>query len=104
MKPIQQRIPCGQAQFIGSFLNGGLTKVPLAIYIELQDVAFLAGQAKPKGRFPRMITRKQQRAAQKRAAQMIRNSGVGIKEEEPKKIEVVDFGLSNLEEEGVQVL
>jgi hypothetical protein len=51
-----------------------------------------------------MITRKQQRAAQERAAQMIRNSGVGIKEEEPKKIEVVDFGLSNLEEEGVQVL
>jgi hypothetical protein len=65
---------------------------------------FFAGQAKPKGRFPRMITRKQQRAAQERAAQMIRNSGVGIKEEEPKKIEVVDFGLSNLEEEGVQVL
>ena len=51
-----------------------------------------------------MITRKQHQAAQERAAQMIRNSGAGITEKELKKIEVVDFGLSNLEEEGVQVL
>jgi hypothetical protein len=39
-----------------------------------------------------VITRKQQRAAQERAAEMIRNSGIGIGEEERGKIEVVDFG------------
>jgi D-lyxose ketol-isomerase len=51
-----------------------------------------------------MITRAEQRAAQKRAAQMIRESGIRITDEEADKIEVVDFGLSHLEIEGVQVL
>ena len=51
-----------------------------------------------------MITRDEQRAAQKRAAQMIEQSGIRITEEEENKIEVVDFGLSHLETEGVQVL
>ncbi|OGP63330.1 MAG: hypothetical protein A2V65_04615 [Deltaproteobacteria bacterium RBG_13_49_15] len=50
------------------------------------------------------MTRKQQQAAQEQAGQMIRASGVRITEEEIKKIEVVDFGLSHLDIEGVQVL
>jgi D-lyxose ketol-isomerase len=55
-------------------------------------------------RFQKVITREQQRAAQDRAAGMIRRSGIGIRGEERERIEVVDFGLSNLENEGVQVL
>lgn len=51
-----------------------------------------------------MITREQQRSAQKRAAEMIRAAGIKIVEEETSSIEVVDFGLNNLEREGVQVL
>jgi D-lyxose ketol-isomerase len=51
-----------------------------------------------------MITRAEQKAAQERAAQMIAEAGIRITEEETKKIEVVDFGLSRLENEGVQVL
>jgi len=51
-----------------------------------------------------MITRAEQRRARKRAAQMIRESGIRVNEEEADKIEVVDFGLSHLEIEGVQVL
>lgn len=51
-----------------------------------------------------MITRAQQKAAQKQAAEMIRQAGIVISDEEAKSIEVVDFGLSRLEKEGVQVL
>lgn len=51
-----------------------------------------------------MITREQQKSAKKRAADMIRASGIQITDEEAHGIEVVDFGLSNLEKEGVQVL
>ena len=51
-----------------------------------------------------MITRKQQIAAQKKAAEMIRQAGITISDEEVGGIEVVDFGLSNLDKEGVQVL
>jgi len=51
-----------------------------------------------------MITRAEQKAAQERAAQMIVQSGIRITEEEKNRIEVVDFGLSHLEIEGVQVL
>jgi D-lyxose ketol-isomerase len=51
-----------------------------------------------------MITRAEQKRAQERAAQMIAEAGVRITEEETKRIEVVDFGLSRLEIEGVQVL
>lgn len=51
-----------------------------------------------------MITRSQQRAARQRAAKMIRQAGISITEQEADAIEVVDFGLSDLEREGVQVL
>ena len=51
-----------------------------------------------------MITRQQLKAAQKQAAEMIRRAGVIITDQEADSIEVVDFGLSNLEREGVQVL
>jgi D-lyxose ketol-isomerase len=51
-----------------------------------------------------MIAKEQQRTAQKRAAEMIRQAGIKITEDETSSIEVVDFGLSNLECEGVQVL
>jgi D-lyxose ketol-isomerase len=51
-----------------------------------------------------LITREQQLAAQKQAAEMIRRAGIKISDEEVDSIEVVDFGLSNLEKEGVQVL
>jgi len=50
-----------------------------------------------------MITRQQKIEAQIRAAAMIRNSGIQINDEEIATIEVVDFGLSNLETEGIQV-
>ena len=51
-----------------------------------------------------MITSEQQKAAQKQAAEMIRQAGITITDEEADSIEVVDFGLNNLEKEGVQVL
>lgn len=51
-----------------------------------------------------MITRAEYQNAQKRAAVMIRNSGIGIKEEEIARISVTDFGLSNLTAEGAQIL
>jgi len=51
-----------------------------------------------------MITRVEQKTARKRAAQMIRDSGIRITDEEADKIDVVDFGLSHLDIEGVQVL
>jgi D-lyxose ketol-isomerase len=51
-----------------------------------------------------LITREQQKAFQKQAAKMIRQAGIIISQREAKSIEVVDFGLSNIEKEGVQVL
>lgn len=51
-----------------------------------------------------MITRKDQQAARIRAAEMIRQAGIFITDVEADGIEVVDFGLSRLEQEGVQVL
>ena len=51
-----------------------------------------------------MITKAEQKRARERSAQMIRESGIRITDEEADKIEVVDFGLSHLEIEGVQVL
>jgi D-lyxose ketol-isomerase len=51
-----------------------------------------------------MITRKQQELARRRAAEMIRAAGIHITDIEANRIEVVDFGLSRLEHEGVQVL
>lgn len=51
-----------------------------------------------------MITRKDQQTARFRAAEMIRQAGIFITDVEADGIEVVDFGLSRLEQEGVQVL
>lgn len=51
-----------------------------------------------------MITRAEQKRARERAAQRIRESGIVITGEEADRIDVVDFGLSHLETEGVQVL
>jgi D-lyxose ketol-isomerase len=50
------------------------------------------------------ITSKQQSKARRRAADMIRTAGLAITDAEAQSIEVVDFGLSRLEKEGVQVL
>lgn len=50
-----------------------------------------------------MITGKQKSEAQYRAAEMIKNAGIQITDREISTIEVVDFGLSSLETEGVQV-
>jgi D-lyxose ketol-isomerase len=51
-----------------------------------------------------LITREQQKTAQKRAAEMMRQAGVTITDKEADSIEVVDFGLSHIEKEGIQVL
>ena len=51
-----------------------------------------------------MITKERQKTAQKRAAEMIRQAGIKITEKEANSVGIVDFGLSNLEKEGVQVL
>ena len=51
-----------------------------------------------------MITRDQQKAARAQAADMVRQTGIIITDAEADSIEVVDFGLSNLEKEGVQVI
>lgn len=50
-----------------------------------------------------MLSKQEVRKAQQRAAEMIKKSGIKIKEEEIEKIEVADFGLSNLEVEGAQI-
>ena len=50
-----------------------------------------------------MISKSEQREAQQRAARMMRNAGIQIMDDEVEKIEVVDFGLSQLSREGVQV-
>ena len=51
-----------------------------------------------------MITRKECESARRQAADLMRNAGMRISAQEEKSIEVVDFGLSRLEQEGVQVL
>ncbi len=50
-----------------------------------------------------MITKNQKKDAQNRAARMMRGAGIQISDGEIEKIEVVDFGLSHLDVEGVQV-
>lgn len=50
-----------------------------------------------------MITKKQKTKAQHRAAMMMRAAGIQILDGEIEGIEVVDFGLSQLDIEGVQV-
>jgi D-lyxose ketol-isomerase len=51
-----------------------------------------------------VITKQQKIAAQKKAAEMIQQAGIAISKDEADRIEVADFGLSNLDKEGVQVL
>ncbi len=51
-----------------------------------------------------MITRAEQTEAQRYAAEMIRRAGITITDAEANSIEIVDFGLSNFEREGIQVL
>ena len=51
-----------------------------------------------------MITRQQQEAARRRAAEMIRRAGIHITDREADGVEVADFGLGRLDAEGVQVL
>jgi D-lyxose ketol-isomerase len=51
-----------------------------------------------------MITKKEKGSAQKKAAGMVRAAGIPITKTEADHIEVVDFGLSCLIKEGVQVL
>jgi D-lyxose ketol-isomerase len=51
-----------------------------------------------------VITRKEQISARQRAAELIRQAGIAISDEEAATIEVGDFGLSNLEREGGQML
>jgi len=50
-----------------------------------------------------MLRRSEYQQAQKKAFQMIRDAGIMIKDEELGKIDIVDFGLSRLDEEGIQV-
>lgn len=51
-----------------------------------------------------MITRQQQQDARSRAAKMIHQAGIFLSEKESEAIEVVDFGLSRLAREGLQVV
>ena len=51
-----------------------------------------------------MLTQSQFEDAQKKAAELIRKSGLQITPDEVKTIEVVDFGLGDLEKEGAQIL
>jgi len=51
-----------------------------------------------------MLTRQLQQQARRQAGVMIRTAGIHITDKEAEGIEVVDFGLSQLEKEGVQVL
>lgn len=51
-----------------------------------------------------MLTRTQVSAAQKRAAAFIREAGLPVSAQEESLIDIVDFGLSHHEEEGIQVL
>jgi D-lyxose ketol-isomerase len=51
-----------------------------------------------------MITASEKADAQERAAEMMRTAGIQIRDGVISRIEVVDFGLSQLEVEGVQVL
>jgi len=50
-----------------------------------------------------MISKSEKKAAQIRAARMMREAGIQINDSEVEEIEVVDFGLGQLDIEGVQV-
>ena len=51
-----------------------------------------------------MITRQAWESARKRAAEFVRGAGMAVRPEELERIEVADFGLSELEQSGVQIL
>jgi len=51
-----------------------------------------------------MLTREEYAVAQSRAASLIRESGISITDKEAEKVEVADFGLSQLDIEGAQIL
>ena len=69
------------------------------VYARLSD-----GRPNYHRRQRQVITRQQKTAAQKKAAEMIRQAGITISNDEADRIEVADFGLSSLDKEGVQVL
>jgi D-lyxose ketol-isomerase len=51
-----------------------------------------------------MLTRQLQQIARRQAGEMISRAGIHVTDKEAESIEVVDFGLSRLHKEGVQVL
>ncbi len=51
-----------------------------------------------------MITRSEFRKAQMRAARMLREAGIALKREERDRIEVADFGLSQLQTFGLEIV
>jgi len=51
-----------------------------------------------------MNTETEIEAARRKAAEVIRKSGIKITDEEARRIEVADFGLGNLSREGAQIL
>lgn len=51
-----------------------------------------------------MIRQDELENARKRAAEMIRKAGIVISDDEIEKMDVADFGLSNLKEEGAQIV
>jgi D-lyxose ketol-isomerase len=51
-----------------------------------------------------MLMKQQQQQARRQAGAMIGRAGIHVTDQEAEGIEVVDFGLSRLEKEGVQVL
>jgi D-lyxose ketol-isomerase len=53
---------------------------------------------------PTMLMKQQQQQARRQASEMIGRAGIHVTDQEAEGIEVVDFGLSRLEKEGVQVL
>jgi D-lyxose ketol-isomerase len=50
------------------------------------------------------MTKTEYEAAKKKAAEMILDAGIQLSEKETANIEVADFGLGNLKEEGAQIL
>jgi len=51
-----------------------------------------------------MITRAELESARKRAAELLERAGIVARQDELEQIEVADFGLSELEQSGVQIL
>ena len=51
-----------------------------------------------------MITRSEQESARKRAAEILSKAGVVVRQGEIDQMEVADFGLSELEQSGVQIV